>query len=329
MLMSHLYRTIIWLGWLLGGMGAIMAQPIQATARLDTQELRIGEPLHYTLTVKHQTNLRVSWPTWVDTLGGFEVIEAPTIDSTVQAGEIIQQQTLTLMAFDSGTYRIPALRIDYLRPGQGDVRHVETEGFVVPVYTVPVDTTADIRSIKDIKDDPLTLQEILLNLGVGLGILAVFGVVIWLVIRYRRKEPIIPQRPRPQVPAHERAMRELSDLESQRLWQNGDIKSYYAGISTILRRYIEHRYQVPALESVTDEIARDLRPLDVPEKQLKHLTELLQTADLAKFAKSQPTEKDNLQAIETAREFVRSTKMVKSESTEQAAESAISPAANS
>lgn len=326
--MSHLYRTIISLCWLLTGMGAITAQPIQATAQLDTQELRIGEPLHYTLTVKHQTNLRVTWPAWVDTLGSFEVIDTPAIDSTVQAGEIIQRQTLTLMAFDSGTYRIPPLRIDYLRPGQGDVRHVETEGFQVPVYTIPVDTTADIRNIKDIQEDPMTLEEILINLGVGLGILAVLGLIIWLVIRYQRKEPIIPPRPRPQVPAHERAMRELGELESQRLWQSGDIKSYYAEISTILRRYIENRYQIPALESVTDEITRDLRSLNVPEKQLKTLTELLQAADLAKFAKSQPTEKDNLQAIETAREFIRSTKLVKSESTDQVVESTPPPTIN-
>lgn len=323
--MSHLYRTITWLCWLLAGTGALVAQPIQATAQLDTQELRIGEPLHYTLTLKHPTNLRVSWPAWVDTLGSFEVIETPSIDSTVQAGEIIQQQTLTLMAFDSGTYRIPSLRIDYQRSGQGEVGQVETQGFVVPVYTVPVDTTADIRRIKDIKDDPLTLQEILLNLGVGLGILAVVGVIIWLVIRYRRKEPLIPQRPRPQVPAHERAMRELSDLESQRLWQNGDIKSYYAGLSTILRRYIEHRYQIPALESVTDEITRDLRPLNVPENQLKPLSGLLQAADLAKFAKSQPTEKDNLQAIETAREFIRSTKAIKDVKEESTAQQETAP----
>ena len=304
-----------------------MAQTIQASARLDTQELRIGEPLQYTLTVKHQANVRVSWPVWVDTLGGFDVVATPAIDSIVQAGELIQQQTLTLMAFDSGQYRIPPQRIDYLRPGQGEVQHVETEGFEVPVYTVPMDTTADIRSIKDIKDDPLTLQEILLNLGAGLLLLTAIGAVIWLVIRYRRKQPILPTRPKPPVPPHEVAMRGLGQLESQRLWQNGDIKGYYAGLSTILRRYIENRYQVPALESVTDEIARDLQPLDLSDKLRRSLLDLLQTADLAKFAKSQPTDKDNLQAIETAREFVRSTKATPEAEAEPAEPQQTSPTA--
>ena len=295
----------------------VMAQAIQAEARLDTLERRIGEPLTYTLTVRHAPSLRVSWPAWADSLGGLEIVSTSAIDTAMEAGNVTQRQQLTLMAFDSGRYVIPPTEVPYLSPGQGDVRRVATRSLSVSVFTVPVDTTANIRSIKDIQRDPLSLEEILLNLGLVLAVLAVIAAIVWGIVRYRRKKPVLPVRVRPQVPPHEVAMRELSQLESQRMWQKGNLKEYHAGISTILRRYIEARYRVPALESVTDEILRDLRPLGVQPRQLERLTHLLQMADLAKFAKSQPSETDNLQAMEAARDFVRSTKAEKAEKAER------------
>jgi hypothetical protein len=323
--MLQLYRTLILISLLALRLTA-QAQSIEARASIDTSSLRIGEPLGYTLTVTHAPNLRITWPTWVDTLGQFEVVEPGKIDTSMQGGQVIQRQTLTLMAFDSGVFRIPPVQISYLSPGEGDVRRAQTQGFMVPVSIVPVDTASEIMAIKDIKDDPLTLEEILVNLALGLAILAVIGGIVWLIIRRRKQQPIIPVRVRPQVPPHEIAMQQLSELEQQKHWQKGDIKAYHAGISTILRTYIEGRYQVPAMESVTDEILRDLRPHDVADKQLRALSELLQMADLAKFAKSQPSEKDNLQAMETAREYVRATKLTKEAKEKEAAKQPIHPA---
>jgi len=72
-------------------------------------------------------------------------------------------------------------------------------------------------------------------------------------------------------------------------------------------------FQVPALESITDEIIRDLARTPVPEKQLSKLAPFLQIADLAKFAKFRPTERENLDNMEVAREFVKETRKFYSE----------------
>lgn len=286
----------------------IYAQDLQALARLDTQQVRIGEPLTYTLEVEGKATLRVQWPQWGDSLGSFEIIEARAKDSSLRQGQLWQRQELVLMAFDSGMKRIPPQEISYLTPGQGDVRRVSTGALQVEVMTVPVDTTQTFRDIKSVQGEPFTLKEILTYVGIGLLALAPIAVLVWFLMQPKEKRTLTYRKPQPPVPPHEIAMRRLGELEGKKLWQQGQVKAYYAELTGILRSYLEARYRIPALESVTDQILRDLQGKGVPDKQQRDLQHLLPQADLAKFAKSQPSEKENLAAMEMARAFIRNTR---------------------
>jgi len=119
----------------------------------------------------------------------------------------------------------------------------------------------------------------------------VIALVIFLITRPKRKlkkekkeqEKIIIK-----LPAHEIAFEKLEALRSEELWQRGEIKMFQTELSYILREYLENRYEIPALESTTGDIVKDLKQHNFPDGDINKLRDLLQIADLVKFAKAKP-----------------------------------------
>jgi len=286
---------------------SLWGQSVQAVSRVDTQSLRIGEPFGYTLSVSSPASYELSLPVWQDTLGGLDIIEVGKVDSSMQQGNLVIQQKLTLMGFDSGYYRIPAQEVGY-RQGGGEFEATQTRAISVVVETVAVDTTADIRGIKEIIDQPLTFADMAPWIFGGLVFATLIGVGIWFYIRSKQDKPIFRRAPKVVIPPHEVAMGRLAKIESARYWQQGEIKRYYVEVTDTLRAYLEARFQIPAMESVTHEILRDLKGKSLSDHRLQTLRELLEQADLAKFAKFAPDAQDNMRAMETARNFVKNTR---------------------
>ena len=290
--------------------GRLPAQGLSASLRADTATLRIGEPLQLTLSVPFDPALEMAWPDLATgQIGGMDLIGRSGLDTIGQAGRQLLVEQFTLMAFDSGRYELPGLTVGYRRAGDTALRQLRSNGLAVDIFTVPVDTTQDIRPIKGVAETPLTLREVLPLVLLGLLVLALIGgLVWWLRRRARRPGPVVFFPPPPPVPPAEVAMRELARLEGQRYWQNGETKAYYSGLSDILRVYMEAQFRFPAMESVTHSILAQLASRDLPPAQLTAMQHLLEQADLAKFAKFRPSSEENLDAMEKARDFVKSTK---------------------
>jgi hypothetical protein len=88
------------------------------------------------------------------------------------------------------------------------------------------------------------------------------------------------------------------------LWQNGEEKLFYTGVTDALREYIEARYEVSAMEKTTSEIMADLSDKKIEPRYYKELDELFKTADLVKFAKYVPGNEENEEVIPMAVRFV-------------------------
>ena len=110
------------------------------------------------------------------------------------------------------------------------------------------------------------------------------------------------------TPAHIIALNNLNEIEKKELWQQNKLKEYHSEISEILRKYIEGRFNCLALEATTDEIMTSLKNQLTNELNID-LRNVLQTADLAKFAKSKPSEKENIDSMILAKKFVNQTKI--------------------
>ncbi len=159
---------------------------------------------------------------------------------------------------------------------------------------------------------PLKFSEIAGWLALGIGLAALLAIAIWLLLKYRRRIPILGGE-KPRTPPHVEAIRRLEALKNQKLPQNGRHKQYWSGISDILRGYLDGRFGIGAMEMTTDEILTAVAELRkqgfVDEKRYENLAEILRTADLVKFAKLLPQADETDSAWFNAYYFVEETKL--------------------
>ena len=87
---------------------------------------------------------------------------------------------------------------------------------------------------------------------------------------------------------------QLRALENENLNKQEEYKRYYSRLIEVVRVYLQEDAKIDALESTSDEllakleIRKDAGTLDLDRKTLLSLREVLQNADLVKFAKSMP-----------------------------------------
>lgn len=105
-------------------------------------------------------------------------------------------------------------------------------------------------------------------------------------------------------PPHVLAEKEIDQLVARRLFERGDVKTFYFVFSEIIRRYMESIRHFPAAEMTTEEIARYVRTNTCDQRLLP----VLGQADLVKFADAVPARDRKAQDIKTARAYIRQTR---------------------
>tara|TARA_B110000046_G_scaffold168308_1_gene186626 strand:- start:5365 stop:6369 length:1005 start_codon:yes stop_codon:yes gene_type:complete len=256
------------------------AQNPMVKAKIETSQIRIGEQFNFRISVNETEN--VILPKLE--LKGLEVIDSASIDTL--SNMLIQKYIIT--GFDSGAYYIPQQQVFVKNQAY------LTDSLLVNVATVAIDTTKIKKfPIKAIKAEPYTFDDFKIYIYILLAALAIIGFwIYWFVIRKQKTEDDEPTYRA--LPPYEEAIYKLNELDEKLLWQNNKVKEYYSELTEIVRGYIERELKVPALEKTTDEILEtlkdfnDLETIQASKETIKKLKELLQEADLVKFAKSKP-----------------------------------------
>ena len=264
------------------------------TALLETNSILIGEQTNFTIANKI-SNTSI-WPIYEEFLvEGVEIIQASKLDTT----DNIISQTFTITAWDSGSYYIPVIEFS---------KNSKTEGLLLNVSTLILTEGAELKDIKQPIEEPIGWSDIWPWL---------LGVVLLLLVIYLLKKYVFNPKPQikkviPKVIISDDiiALKELTKLNKQQLWQSGKIKEYQSELSEIIRRYTENRFNFIALELATNEIISELR-IRLNAEQLENIRTLLQRADLAKFAKSKPNDTENEESMTLAKQFVNNTKVKK------------------
>ena len=119
---------------------------------------------------------------------------------------------------------------------------------------------------------------------------------------------LVDANPRTIDDLERKVKKEREKLREKKLWQSGKIKEYYTEVTDILRRYMEARFGILAMESTTDEILESLTDGGhAAAPQLNILRPVLTMADLVKFAKAQPVPAENEETLASASRFVSET----------------------
>jgi hypothetical protein len=287
------------------------AQRIKATASIDSTNILLGDQVKLFLEIDHPKTVEVTFPNVPDTLIKYiEVLDRSEIDTFESNEETFQKQiqSFLITSFDSGSYRIPPFwfKIDL----DGRLDSIPTNGVTLNVHTMAIDTTRGPTDIKYPYDAPVTLKEVIPYILGGILILAILFFIFYAIKRKKNNKPIFVIPRKPKEPAHIIALRELDRIKQEKLWQQGKTKQFYSEITETLRKYIEDRYGIPAMEQTSDETLdsfkyrRDL----LKEKTLENLSRILKLADLVKFAKYRTTPDDDNMTLVNAYFFVNDTK---------------------
>ncbi|HET8573868.1 MAG TPA: hypothetical protein VFL76_08345 [Edaphocola sp.] len=272
-------------------------------------KMLIGDQINIWLSYK-QANPNVPdlhWAKLPDSIPGLTWVEKGKIDTLKTKDSFILKQKLTLTGFEPGTYIIPSF-IFSLTNKKGQQILLHTDSFKVQVQTIAVDTTKAFKPVKDVRQMRVNWLDHWQPITFGLVGLVILALLLLYLFKWRRKKQPAAATIPPEK-AHERALRLLVELKAKKLWQSGEIKAYYEELSQIIRSYLENRFGVPSLERTTDELLRDTHKMAALKPFRKQLRMILQTADLAKFARATPLAEEHENCMQAAEELVIKTQM--------------------
>lgn len=300
--------------WLTGVMLLLAAstlraqQPGQAkaSATLDSTQILIGEQFHLLLEASSEGSARWVWAEVPDSFDHLLVVDRGPVDTLHHEGKTVFRQSIVLTSFDSGYWQVPPFHFQIITADTtAGAGVITTDSLQIMVGTVAVDTTKPFRPIKQIRSVPLNL---LAYWPYALGAVILILIIIWLVFFRKPKQKAVREPEVPRDPPYEEAVKSLKALEMEKLWQQNHVKPYYTKLTDILRRYIERRFGVNAMEQTTDELLAKIKPVTKLNQQRDNLRYILETADLAKFAKLEPQQEAHEASLKKAYELVEWTR---------------------
>lgn len=272
---------------------------LQATA--DRTEVHVGEPIRYVVTLTHPADVSVQWPAPAKTVGPFSIERSGAEPSVTEHSVTTQMRWYQLSIYETGPQTIPEPTAT-ARGADGADHPVRGNAITITVKTLlPHDwQQLDIRHPK-----PFIVPFRPLWWGMGLLVLIVAsGVGWWWSRRAPHRHAVTP----PPRPAHELAQEALDALQREDLPSRGLYEPYYVRLSTIIRTYIESRFNVRAPEMTTEEFLQAAAQADALRGEHRRLLqEFLMRCDLVKFARYQPSVGEAKDAWQAAQRFVRET----------------------
>lgn len=227
-----------------------------------------------------------------------------TVGVKKKAGLMDVEASVILAPFEEGVYRLPDISVVRELP-DGQVDTLIFKGLELDVRTMPVDTAAfKPHDIKGQIRYPVTFKEIALYVGIVLIAAGIIALIVWLIVRRRRRlsgEGVVKD------PPYIVALRKLDRYRGNRLWAPEKQKQFYSGVTDVLREYIAGRFGVGAMEMTTAEIFDGLKDSGIAPELMDETKELFLTSDLVKFAKMTVSDDENVKAVPTAVRFVTAT----------------------
>ncbi len=281
-----------WMAWSTTGLASSATSLSAAnllSASVEKSTANVGDLLWLTLTYDLPQGGRLPEDPVIGGIDNLNVIE-----KVVRPGEI----RLRFMVDQLDSFQTEPITLTFVDKDENEHR-IETAPVAVAVLSNLGEKPEDaaLRPIQDILPVSSKWMPFLTWAAGVLILLGVAGGWLW----WRRKH-----RPGRLVettadPPHIWAQKEIDQLVDGRLFEKGEVKTFYFIFSEIIRRYMEAIRHFPAAEMTTEEIVRYIgnRPQD------QEILPLLRQADLVKFADTIPTPDCKERDVEIARSYIR------------------------
>ncbi len=283
------------------------AQSIKALATTDSLNYNIGDYIDYSIVVFAPSKYRIELPSVKDSLKSLTFLKNGKTDVVDnQKGFATTTYNFILAGYDSLAETIPAMTITLVDTANKSSLKIKTNQVNVVVNTLNVNLKQDIKDVKPVISIPYDWQKLSL---IVLGILILLAIILFVYRKYFKKEneekKIVK---RIVLPPHKIAYKKLSELESEKIWQSGNIKEFHSRITEIIREYFEKRFGFNSLEMTTDETIRKLLEQNISDEVVTIIRKFLENADMVKFAKFTPMPSVNEEMMKEAYKIVDLTK---------------------
>lgn len=251
----------------------------QAVAKLGCDTIALGDQT--TLTIRNALNY-------------------PSVDKLSQNDIVALRQD-----FDTAT-RTQTTVLTCFEPGEHYIKLSDEDSLMLVVTDVEIDSaTAELRDIAPIERVPYTFWEIFRWVLLGLAVAALaFG--IWWLLKHRQKvhEVLTKSEPVDTRTPEERALQTLEALRVERLWQSGRVKEYHTRLTDAVRQFIEEATGIRATEMTSEETVEEVEN-GKWKVESGMLRSIFATADMVKFAKSEPSPHEHERSMDEAVSFVK------------------------
>ncbi|MBI4720150.1 MAG: hypothetical protein HY770_02765 [Chitinivibrionia bacterium] len=252
-----------------------------------------GERLPVRFTVQYPESL-VFLPPAALPAGAYAPVSAGWTGGGPSKGTKRADGTMIIYTLDLQAAHVPPMKLLFATPS-GDTMSAWTGDVRVPVRFATADTSR-VAPLKSQWEAPRSRLWLVLIAAAAALIAA--GLIWWL---RRRKARAAVEPARPELPPDVVALRELARIESMKILDGGKYKEYYTLVIDAVRRYVEGRFGIDAMDKTSDELMGALERIPV---SIEGFDGMLREADLVKFAKYVPGIVPGKRLMESARRIV-------------------------
>lgn len=289
---SGVFPALLAFAGVLGYTIELQAQaPIDIHLSVAPREVTVGEVMTFTLQVTHPKDSRVVPLRMDEQWGPFEIRRLEPVrteDKPVETAGALSVQRIQATLWATGTFTSPRTSLKVINP--------EGTESVYPIEPVTVNVRSVLQTgdetLRDIKPQAsLPIPSLWRQLFSGLGVIALLGLILWWWHQRQARSQRADVAEGPPVvarPAHLVALDELQRIEELQLPTQRRFAEHYDLVTDVLRRYLTAVTDLNALDQTTSELRQTLRQSLLEPQDAAHLLQLLEDADLVKFAKAEP-----------------------------------------
>jgi hypothetical protein len=269
-------------------LGAIVLLAASAVLEVTPRKATVGDPLHATITVTLDAGTEVERAPVGPDLGADVAVLGGTWAPTAE-GKAVWSGTLA--AYKTGTIEVPPVEVGVTRAGERETIATAAVPLEIVSVLAEKDRAPDAKpELADLKP-PATIApdwgpaKLALWILAGLLVVAAALFLVWRRLAPRFARVAAPADPFRRLPPHVWAYEELSRLLEAHRADPAREDRFFEGLARIVKTYLSARLRVDLLERTTGEVAPMLAQAGAPPDVARRVLELLEQADLAKFAR--------------------------------------------
>lgn len=314
--------------FLMGFYQSALAQRTSVHATIQPAEILIGEQAVINLKVIAPKDQTIYFPVYEkDIVEGLEVLTMLPSDTLIENNVATMNFRYLVTSFDSTLYYVENIPVfdgtDTIFSNSFGLKVISpvlkdsTVAYLEKLNTGQTDSIdfkqLQLYDIKPIQKPEFVWTDYLWVLWIVLGVVVLVLLIALIIIMVMRKKnkgyfftpPVV-------LPPHTRALKELDKIKQSKIWQQNREKEFYTSVTDVLRKYILERFNINALEMTSGEIIEKVKNNTQIESDsaVDNLQQVLQLADMVKFAKQKPLQDENDLSLMNAFFFVTQTKEV-------------------